>query len=170
MKKILFFVSLMLLPLAANAQIAKFKSVFTLNFIRHIGWPEAAKEGDFVIGVVKDKEIVSWLEKLSEGKKFGFQEVVIKEFKSIEEVQNCQVLFVSSSINFNRHASEIVSKVGGKNTLIVCESEGATDNGAMFNFVVREERLKFEIHKANAAKFGLQISSKLEGMQAAISL
>nr|WP_321450157.1 YfiR family protein [uncultured Carboxylicivirga sp.] len=170
MKKILFFVSLMLLPLAANSQIARFKSVFTLNFIRHIGWPEATKEGDFVIGVVKDKEIGSWLEKLSEGKKFGYQEVVIKEFKSVDEIEDCQVLFVSSSINFSRNASLIQSKVGGKNTLIVCESEGATDNGAMFNFVVRDEKLKFEIHKSNAAKSGLQISSKLESLPAAISL
>jgi len=170
MKKILFLVSLMLLPLVATSQIAKFKSVFTLNFIRHIGWPEETKQGDFVVGVVRDKEIASWLEQLSEGKKFGFQNVVIKEFKSVEEVQNCQVLFVSSSINFNKNASEIIDKVGGKNTLIVCESEGATSNGAMFNFVVRDEKLKFEIHKANAAKFGLQISSKLEGMAAAINL
>lgn len=160
----------MLLPLVATSQIAKFKSVFTLNFIRHIGWPEETKQGDFVVGVVRDKEIASWLEQLSAGKKFGFQNVVVKEFKSVEEVQNCQVLFVSSSINFNKNASEIIDKVGGKNTLIVCESEGATSNGAMFNFVVRDEKLKFEIHKANAAKFGLQISSKLEGMAAAINL
>lgn len=170
MKKILFLVCLMMLPLAANSQIAKFKSVFTLNFIRHIGWPEATKKGDFVIGVVKDKEIVSWLEKLSAGKKFGYQNVVIKEYKSVDDIQDCQVLFVSSYANFNRKASEIINKVGGKNTLIVCESEGATDKGAMFNFVVRDQKLKFEIHKANAAKFGLQISSKLEGMAAAINL
>jgi len=40
----------------------------------------------------------------------------------------------------------------------------------MINFVIREDKLKFEIHKANAAKFGLQISSKLESMASAISL
>lgn len=170
MKKILLFLGILLLPLGASSQIAKFKSVFTLNFIRHIGWAEESKQGDFVIGVVRNKEVSGWMEKLSAGKKFGFQNVVIKEFKSPEEIQDCQVIFVSSTVNFKKHASTIIDKCGGKNTLIVCEAEGATDSGAMFNFVVRDDKLKFEIHKANASKFGLQISSKLEGMAAAINL
>jgi hypothetical protein len=170
MKKIFFFLALTLLPLAGQAQVAKFKSVFTLSFIRHIGWTESSKQGDFVIGVVRDREIADWLGKLSAGKKFGFQNVVIKEFKSPEEVVDCQVVYVSSNVNFNKHASTIVDKVNGGSTLIITESEGACDSGAMINFVVRDDKLKFEIHKANAAKFGLQISSKLEGMSNAISL
>jgi len=170
MKKILFLLGILMLPLAATSQVEKFKSVFTLNFIRYIGWPEETKQGDFVIGVVRDREMASWLEKQSEGKKFGFQNVVIKEFKSPEEVTNCQVIYVSSNVNFSKSAATLVNKVGGKNTLIISESEGATDSGSMINFVIREDKLKFEIHKANAAKFGLQISSKLESMASAISL
>ncbi|MCU4175867.1 YfiR family protein [Carboxylicivirga sp. N1Y90] len=170
MKKVLLFLGVLLIPMMATSQIAKFKSVFTLNFIRHIGWPEETKQGDFVIGVVKNRELADWMTKLSAGKKFGFQNVVIKEFRSPEEVVDCQVVYVSSNVNFAKHAATIVDKVNGKNTLIIGETEGATKNGAMFNFVVRDEKLKFEIHKANAAKFGLQISSKLEGMAAAINL
>ncbi|MBR8537042.1 YfiR family protein [Carboxylicivirga sediminis] len=170
MKKVLFFLALIVLPLAGNAQVAKFKSVFTLSFIRHIGWTESAKQGDFVIGVVRDKEIADWMSKLSAGKKFGFQNVVIKEFKSPEEVVDCQVVYVSSNVNFSKHAATIVSKVNGGSTLIITEAEGACNSGSMINFVVRDDKLKFEIHKGNAAKFGLQISSKLEGMSNAISL
>ncbi|MBS2213027.1 YfiR family protein [Carboxylicivirga mesophila] len=170
MKKVLFFLALIVLPLAGNAQVAKFKSVFTLSFIRHIGWTESAKQGDFVIGVVRDREIADWMTKLSAGKKFGFQNVVIKEFKSPEEVVDCQVVYVSSNVNFSKHAATIVSKVNGGSTLIITEAEGACNSGSMINFVVRDDKLKFEIHKGNAAKFGLQISSKLEGMSNAISL
>ncbi len=156
--------------MAGQAQVAKFKSIFTLSFIRHIGWTESAKEGDFVIGVVRDREISDWMTKLSKGKKFGFQNVVIKEFKSPEEVTDCQVVYVSSNVNFDRHAATIASKVNGKSTLIITESAGACNSGSMINFVIKDDKLKFEIHKANAAKFGLQISSKLEGMANAISL
>ncbi len=153
-----------------QAQVAKFKSVFTLSFIRHIGWTEAAKQGDFVIGVVRDREVADWMSKLSAGKKFGFQNVVIKEFKSPEEIVDCQVVYVSSNVNFSRYASTVIDKVNGKGTLIITESEGACNHGAMINFVIRDQKLKFEIHKTNAAKVGLQISSKLEGMSNAISL
>lgn len=162
------FLTLFFLP-SALAQEAKFKATFTLNFIRYIGFPEEMTKGDFVIGVVKSKEIADQMKEQSTGKKFGFQDVVIKEFKSVEEVSACQVIFVSSFANYAKNAASISQKVG-KNCLIVTESEGATASGAIINFVIREEKLKFEIHKANASKAGLQISSKLEGMASAINL
>ncbi len=174
MKKLLFLVGVLALSLTTYAQgqdiIPKYKSVFTLSFMRYVGWPEETKQGDFVIGVVKDKEVAEWLRNLSKGKKFGFQNVIIKEFKSPNDITDCQVLFVSQNVNLSKYASTIVDKIGGKNTLIVSERNGATKYGSMINFVIKGDKLKFEIHKANASKFGLQISSKLGGMASAITL
>jgi len=174
MKKLLFLISVVLLPLSVYGQgqdqIPKYKSVFTLSFMRYVGWPEETKQGDFVIGVVKDKEVAEWLRNLSKGKKFGFQNVIIKEFKSPNDVTDCQVLFLSEYVNLSKYASAIVDKIGGKNTLIVSERNGSTKYGSMINFVIKDDKLRFEIHKANASKFGLQISSKLGGMASAITL
>lgn len=152
-----------------EAQVAKFKAMFTLNFIRYIGWPDQAKEGDFVIGVIRDKEIADWLRSQSAGKKFGFQDVVVKEFRSAEEVTDCQVIYVAANANYARNSSAIQNKA--KNgTLIITEAENATNSGSMINFVVREDKLKFELHKANASKNGIQFSNKLETMSNAINL
>jgi hypothetical protein len=148
-------------------QVDKYKSVFTLNFIRYIGWPEETKSGDFVIGVVKAPKIANWLNQQTGGKKFGFQTVVVKEFKSVEEISDCQVLYVSSNINYARNSSTILKKLNGK-SLLITEDEGATNHGSVINFVVRENKLRFEIHDANAQKLGLSISSKLANMAAAI--
>ncbi|MCW3785143.1 YfiR family protein [Plebeiibacterium sediminum] len=162
---ILFF--LVLIPLTGFSQVEKYKSVFTLNFIRYIGWAEEAKQGDFVIGVLKNSKIADWLTEQSAGKKFGYQNVVIKQFNSVEDVTDCQVLYVSSYINFSRHAETLKGTLG-KNSLIITESEGATDHGAVINFVVRDNNLKFEVDEANAQTLGLSISSKLANMAAAI--
>jgi len=170
MKKALLILAILALPFFTEGQVVKYKAVFTINFIRYIGWDDAAKEGDFVIGVVKNKEFAGWLKNLSKGKKFGFQNVVIKEFKSPAEVSYCQVLYIPANINLSKNAATIISKLGGNNTLIVTEKEGATKYGSMINFVIRGDKLKFEIHKANAQKSGLQISSKLETMASAINL
>ncbi len=170
MKKVFLFIALLVLPLLVQGQVAKYKAVFTANFIRYIGWPEAAKQGDFVIGVIRDKEMVDHLKNVSKGKKFGFQDIVIKEFRSPAEVSYCQVLFIPSNINLGKNASTIINKLGGKNSLIIAEKEGATKYGAMINFVIRDDKLKFEINKANASRFGLQVSSKLENMASAIKL
>lgn len=170
MKRFYLLALLLLIPLLSMGQIAKFKAVFTLNFIRYIGWSESSKQGDFVIGVLRNKEVADYLREQSYGKPFGFQKVVIKEYRSVEEIDNCQVVFVSSAINMRSSGAFIMDKAKQYNTLIIAESEGATQYGATINFVVRENALKFELHKGNAARQGLQFSSRLEGMAAAINL
>lgn len=172
MKKIIFLIALMMLPMVAEkaeAQVAKAKAMLTLSFIRYVGWGENARKGDFVIGVVRDKELVNHLKTQSAGKKFGFQDVVIKEFKSWEEATDCQVIYISKNWNFNKNADAVITKVG-KDTLIITEMEGAVDHGSMINFVVRDEKLKFELSKKNASYAGIQFSAKLENMTAAINL
>ncbi|MCF0190615.1 MAG: YfiR family protein [Marinilabiliaceae bacterium] len=170
MKKILFIITLLLLPLVVEAQVVpKAKAMLTFNFIRYIGWSEEVRQGDFVIGVIKDKELASWLTKLSTGKKFGYQDIVIKEFKSVDELEDCQVVYVGAGGNYNKNSDAVMAKVG-KNTLIITEVEGATNKGAMINFVVRDDILKFELHKKNASIAGIQFSSKLEMMNGAINL
>ena len=154
---------------AQQDQLAKPKALLTLSFIRYLGWSDAARQGDFVIGVIRDKDVASNLTAQSEGKKFGYQDVVIKSFKSAAEVTDCQVLFVSHNISFERNAAAILDKVG-KDTLIVTEEEGATKSGSMINFVVRDGKLRFELHKNNAAVSNIQFSQKLVDMTAAINL
>jgi len=169
MKRVIILMALIMMPLVLFSQEAKFKATFTLNFIRYIGWPESSMKGDFVIGVLKNKEVAEQLREQAAGKKFGFQDVIIKEFKTVEEVGPCQVIFVGAYANFAKNAPPIISK-SGRNTLIITEAEGATEFGSVINFVIREDKLKFELHKVNAGKCGLQISSKLEGMASAINL
>jgi len=170
MKKIVIVLGILMMPLMGFSQVAKYKAVFTANFIRYIGWPEAAKQGDFVIGVLRDKEMADYLRSISKGKKFGFQDIVIKEFKSPAEVTYCQVLFIGDNINLSKNAATIIDKLGGKNSLIITEKNGAVKYGSMINFVIRDDKLKFEISKKNASGFGLQVSSKLQNMASAINL
>lgn len=171
MRKIYFMMLLVMLPLLKlTAQEAKYKAVFTLNFIRYIGWPDTSLQGDFVIGVVRNSEVASWLKDQSDGKKFGFQNIVVKEFRNIEDLTDCQVIYVSSSINIRSGSNLLLDKAMQKNSLIISESEGATNHGAAINFVVRDGLLKFELHKGNASRVKLQLSSRLEGMAAAIVL
>jgi len=148
-------------------EIAKYKSLFTLNFIRYVGWPDESKQGDFVIGVIQNKELAAELRVQTEGKKFGFQNLVVKEFASVEEVSNCQIIYVSEKINFAKNAGLLSQKVG-KNTLIISENNNAISNGSMINFVIVNESLKFEVSPSNFQNKGLTVSNALISMKNAI--
>lgn len=153
---------------AQTAELDKYKSLFTLNFIRYIGWPEEAKQGDFVIGVLKNGQLADQLKANTTGKKFGYQNIVVKEFKKIEEVSDCQILYVGNYSNYSKNASALASKLNNKNSLIITESEGAINNGSMINFVIVDNKLKFEISSNNASSFGLELSNSLTSMTQAI--
>lgn len=172
MKRILLVVLAFLsigLVKAQDAATDKYKSLFTLNFIRYVDWPEAAKQGDFVIGVVRNSNLAKNLSSSSEGKKFGYQNIVVKEFKKIEDVTDCQILYVSGTYNYQKNASELAAKLKNKNSLIITESKGAIDNGAMINFVIVDNKLKFELSEQNAKNFGLGFSNSLTAMASAIT-
>ena len=151
-----------------NASYARYKAMFTLNFMKYIGWPEEAKQRNFVIGVVRDSELTRQLKDQTRGKKFGYQDIVIKEFKNVDDIQNCQILYFSDSMSFSRNAALVKQKLGGKNSLIITESEGAINEGSMINFVIRDGKLKFELSNANAGKSGIKFSSSLTSLSNAI--
>jgi len=169
MNKLLFILLTMVFTSAysQDAEVAKYKAMFTLNFIRYIGWPEEAKQGDFVIGVLKESQVLSNLQAQTVGKKFGFQNIIVKEFKSIDEVTDCQILFFSNNQNFGKNAAAVVAKLKN-NSLIITEVDGAINDGSMINFVIRDEKLKFELSAANAEKVGLKFSSSLTSLSNAI--
>jgi uncharacterized protein YlaN (UPF0358 family) len=150
-------------------EIAKYKSLFTLNFIRYVGWPEETKQGDFVIGVLQSKTMALELRAQTENKKFGFQNIVIKEFNSIEELIDCQMIYVSERVNYSKNAAAIAQKVG-KNTLIISENNGAISSGSMINFVVVDDLLKFEVSPTNSQNNGLALSNTLISMKNAIRM
>ena len=76
------------------AQDAKYKALFIYNFTKHIEWPANAKTGDFVIGVVGNNDVFNNISAIATGKKSGSQNIVVKKFKSVEEVTDCHILFV----------------------------------------------------------------------------
>jgi len=173
MKKIailfLFALSLGVLK-AQEVDLNKYKSSFTLNFIRYVGWPDAAKEGDFIIGVLKNSAIANQLKAQTVGKKNGFQNIVIKEFKSVEEVTYCQLLYIDGNVNYGKNAEIIAAKLNNKHSLIITDSNGAIAKGSMINFVIVDNQLKFEISGTNAEKFGLKMSSTLFALNNAIKV
>lgn len=159
---ILFIFFHTIINLQAQNSISSAQSMFIYNFTRFTDWPENAKTGNFIITVIGNSDVISDLESFCVGKKVGLQNIVIKKVKEIEEITSTHILFVS--YNKSAKMSEIVSKIAGSYTLLIAEKAGLCANGAAINFVLNEDKLRFELKVANATKYGLKINSKLESM------
>lgn len=167
MKKIFqkFFLVL-LLPLMAAAPAtpppdtnAKIKSSYLMNFTKYIEWPGNYKEGSFVIGVLGSSSLVDELNKMAATKKVGLQNIEVKNFSSPSAVSKCHVLYVTPEMSTSLR--DVLGKIKGQSTLVVTEKSGMAKQGAAINFLVLDNKLKFELNKNNAEKHNLAVGSSL---------
>lgn len=139
-------------------------SVFLYNFTKYVQWPAAAQSGDFVIGVVGDSPIYDELMKVTNGKMAGAQKIVVKKFKPSDAVDGCHMLFVPSSANFDK----VQAKTAGKPVLLITEKAGLSQKGSAINFVVRDNKWRFELNENATRSAGLKVASELSKLAIAV--
>ncbi len=146
----------------ATANLANMEAMFIYNFLRHVNWPEASNQGDFVIGVYGNSDIFPQLLSYTSNRTVGTRKIVIQRIKSSTEAAQCQVVFVPS-YNSGK-IGQLKADLGNRSTLIVGEREGATDSGATIEFVFKDDKLKFKINEECARQQNLGISRSLLDM------
>ncbi len=151
---------------AAKAQDVDYRihSVFLYNFTKYVQWPAAAQSGDFVIGVVGDSPIYAELMRVTNGKMAGTQKIVVKKFKPSDAVDGCHMLFVPSDANFDK----VQAKVAGKPVLVITEKAGLAQKGSSINFVVRDNKWRFELNENATRSAGLKVASELSKLAIAV--
>ena len=142
--------------------VPKAQTLFIYNFSRLIEWPAEYRTGNFVIGVLGTSEVAVELEAYTKGKKVGVQDIEVIRYKTPQEIANCHILFVPFART--KQVPELIAALKGKSTLIITEKNGALDEGAAINFVMIEDKMKFELKAENANKYGIKLSSKLSEM------
>lgn len=146
--------------LFSQSSIPKTQSTFIYNFTRLIEWPADYKSGDFIIGVIGSSEVFNELVGYTSGKMVGAQPIKVVKFGSSAEVSKCHILFVG--YGKTKELGDIMGKLRGGSTLVVSENKAAVEKGAALNFVIQEDKLKFELKKSNATSVGLKVNSILE--------
>ena len=142
--------------------IPKAQTLFIYNFSRLIEWPANYRTGPFVIGILGTCEVANELVAYTKGKKVGTQDISVMQYKTPQEISNCHILFVPFSRT--KQITELLGVLSGKSTLIITEKNGALDEGSAINFVIVQDKMRFELKPENATKFGIKFSAKLQEM------
>jgi hypothetical protein len=141
---------------------SRIKAVFILNFTKLIEWPKSYRTGEFVVGVVGETPLYTELAKMAKVKKVANQTLSIKKFKNTDDIAKCHILYVTK--NKSAEINNVIKKVKSNSTLIITEQTGLVEKGAGINFVVKNNRQKFELNKKNVEKYKLKVSSNLEAL------
>jgi len=137
--------------------------VFLYNFTRYFEWPDNKKVDNFVIYVVgKNDNLITELKSLATKKKVGNQDIEIKNSLTYDPSINSHIIYFSPDII--KPVSEAASKNKNKGALVVAETPGAAGSGASINFILIENKLKFEYSKNTAVKAGLKTNEDFKAL------
>lgn len=138
---------------------AKMKALYVYNFTKYIDWPEAYKQGNFIIGLLGETSIKGELDKVAATRKAVNQTIEIKQYASIADIGECHMLYVSKEKSAQFNAA--VQKTKGKSTLVITEEDGFAKQGAGISFVIVNSRQKFELSKNNIQQRDMKVGSNL---------
>lgn len=137
------------------------KAAFLYNFTKLVNWPTnafASSDTPLVIGVLGRDPFGKELDNILAGRKTGGRTIQAARFKSVEEVEDCHVLFISDSER--RKLKSIQNVLKDKPILTVGDTKGFVEHG-MIELVKSDETINLRINLDAANQAGLQLSSRL---------
>ncbi|HON19610.1 MAG TPA: YfiR family protein [Salinivirgaceae bacterium] len=158
-----FYQTLLILIFSASltyGQAEKVQAMFVYNFTKYIEWPASTKSGNFVIAILGNSPIYEELIKIAESKNVGNQTIVVRKINSTSEISDQHIVFISE--NKSSEIERVTNKIGSNPILLITESSGMIGKGAGINFIIVDNKQRFEMKKENITSKGLKISSELE--------
>ncbi len=124
------------------------------------------RKSPIVFGILGEDPFGNALEGFIKNKTINGRTLLIKRSRRVEDLKDCQVLFISRSEQA-RHA-QILTALKGLNILTVGDTEEFLANGGMINFKMQDGKLRFEINVATAQGAVLKIDSELLDLALAV--
>jgi hypothetical protein len=161
MKKYLLIIAaiFMISNIGFAQNTAKIQSIFIYNFIKLIEWPSAYKSGTFNITVLGNDPIYNELVQLAKAKKAGNQTIKVAKVNNVGDIGNPHILYIPKSKSNTISAAK--GNIGAKSTLLISDSKSGISDGADINFIIVDNKPKFEITTKAAVTKKLKISSSL---------
>ena len=132
------------------------------NFARFTEWPTDAfvsESAALVIGVAGDEVLRRNVDNVIRGKFAGIRALKTRQVKNPNDMASIQMLYIGGTAA--SRAEEFVQALNGGPVLTVGEVDGFVDKGGMINFLIADNRLRFEIGWDATEQSRLKVSSRV---------
>lgn len=137
------------------------KAIYLYNFSKFVQWPPAGGDmkDPFAICVLGHDPFGAALDSAIAGEKIEQKTMVARRIMDVQEATKCQILFIAGSEA--AHVKQILSALGKNSILTVSDIPEFSQNGGAIQFVIQEQKVRFEVNLTAADKAGLTFSSQL---------
>jgi hypothetical protein len=151
------------------------KAAFIYNFLKFVDWPEEkmTNNKEIIIGIIGENPFGSAAD-VFKNKKVEDRDVTLKYFEGLgkikempekdraaneEAIKKCHLLFICPSEQ--KQVREIIDLVGKNSVLTVGDTDGFSKSGGAIQFLIEDNKIRFNINLTAAEKAGLKIRSQL---------
>lgn len=143
------------------------KATFLSRFARYVDWPpNLADSQQFTIAVLGADGVALELQRLLPGSPIDRRPVQVRKIRRLTEIGDAQMLYIGPA-----RSNELRSAVAAITTrpvLLVTDDEHGLDAGAAVNFLLVDQRVRFEVSVLAAERAGLRISAELLSVAARV--
>jgi hypothetical protein len=111
-----------------------------------------------VIGVAGDSPITESLNEISNQNTVNNKRIAVKTLYSASDIGDCDILFIPKESRFSLN---YLLERAGPGVLTISEQAGFAERGTAINFVIINNRLKFEANLKAISSAGLKAGSQL---------
>ena len=155
-----------LLPPASWAQHAKptdyeVKAVYLYNFGKFVSFPQriSSGTGKFNLCILGKDPFGPKLDATVSDESVGGKTVAVMRLARTQDAGACQIIFVSESES--ERLKSILEALHPVTALTVSDIPGFLTQGGMIEFVIEDNRVRFEVNLDAAQRAGLTLSSEL---------
>jgi hypothetical protein len=140
------------------------KAAFVCKFGNYVDWPPQAlgAAGEpFRIGVLASSSVLDEFRRTATATSVAGRQIEVRKLARGEAPMGLHIVFVSRAMS--ALAAEVIAAVHGRPVLTITELDAGIATG-MINFVVVDDKVRFDILLPAIAQSGLKISVRLLGV------
>lgn len=134
-----------------------------------VEWPGStfsSPKSAVVMCVAGENPFGDALDKVSEGQHIGEHPITVRYLKTVTRDSGCDILYVAGSDA--QSVSGALNAVNGTRVLTVTDAASENHSAGIVDFVVQNNRVRFNIDERAAAQNGIAISSHLLSLALAV--
>jgi hypothetical protein len=148
--------------LASAESEAQVKAAFLFNFARYVEWPPAAfgsETAEIRLCVIGESDFQQVVSESVSGRSVGQRPVAVEKVEDLDAAEACHLLFLGAGVVWP--PSVVADRLGGHAVFTISDQPGFAADGGVANFILVDQKIRFEINPSAARRAGLKISSSL---------
>mgnify|MGYP006202418537 CR=1 FL=1 len=139
---------------------SRIEAVYLYKFASFVTWPASAFDSPaspIVVGVYNDPALVEELRTVAAGKQVNGRPLRVRALDRDAPADGLHILFLGKASN--GRAAALLEAVAGGAVLTVSDDPSVHARGTMVNFVVVDERVRFDVAMAPVRRSDLRVSA-----------